>query len=155
MSSPLFSPAATLLLLAATSSAIETSSESDQFESTEVALLGKRAHFECSVKSPNNAAEVEIWWQFKDANISNSDRHQVSSRPPITSAQPCQVGPRKKRSNEEHACSFVCAPLLASWLRRSNVVGTQLAEMAWRRRRRGVTEERSAAQHAHGSCNME
>ena len=46
-------------------------------ESREAALLGKRAHFECSVRSPNNAAELEIWWQFKEANISNSVRYQV------------------------------------------------------------------------------
>ena len=49
------------------------------FESREAALLGKRAHFECSVRSPNNAAELEIWWQFKEANISNSVRYQVRS----------------------------------------------------------------------------
>ena len=49
------------------------------FESREAALLGKRAHFEGSVRSPNNAAELEIWWQFKEANISNSVRYQVRS----------------------------------------------------------------------------
>ena len=52
-------------------------SDGGDFESREAALLGKRAHFECSVRSPNNAAELEIWWQFKEANISNSVRYQV------------------------------------------------------------------------------
>ena len=51
-----------------------------EFESREAALLGKRAHFECSVRSPNNAAELEIWWQFREANISNSVRYQVRLR---------------------------------------------------------------------------
>lgn len=40
-------------------------------------MLGKRAHFECSVKSPNNAAELEIWWQIREANLTNSARSQV------------------------------------------------------------------------------
>ena len=45
----------------------------------ETAILDKRAQFECSVKSPN-AAEVEIWWQFRQQNVSSqySDSHKVN-----------------------------------------------------------------------------
>ena len=44
----------------------------------ETAILDKRASFECSVKSPN-AAEVEIWWQFQNKNVTAqvSDAHKV------------------------------------------------------------------------------
>ena len=44
----------------------------------ETAILDKRASFECSVKSPN-AAEVEIWWQFQNQNVTTqiSDSHKV------------------------------------------------------------------------------
>ena len=44
----------------------------------ETAILDKRASFECSVKSPN-AAEVEIWWQFQNQNVTAqiSDSHKV------------------------------------------------------------------------------
>jgi len=35
------------------------------------AILYRRAQFECSVKSPENAAEVEIWWQFQDKNVTS------------------------------------------------------------------------------------
>ena len=47
--------------------------------SLETAILDKKAQFECSVKSPN-AAEVEIWWQFRQQNVSSqySDSHQVN-----------------------------------------------------------------------------
>ena len=48
----------------------------------ETAILDKRASFECSVKSPN-AAEVEIWWQFQNENVTSqiSDSHKVRSIP--------------------------------------------------------------------------
>ena len=39
------------------------------------AVLDRRAQFDCSVKSPNNAAQVEIWWQFQDKNVPS---HAVS-----------------------------------------------------------------------------
>ena len=42
------------------------------------AILGKKAQFDCSVKSPDNAAELEIWWQFGSKNITNSDRFDIS-----------------------------------------------------------------------------
>ena len=32
------------------------------------AVLYRKAQFECSVKSPN-AAEVEIWWQLQEKNV--------------------------------------------------------------------------------------
>ena len=46
----------------------------------ETAILDKRASFECSVKSPN-AAEVEIWWQFQNKNVTDqvSDAHKVGN----------------------------------------------------------------------------
>ena len=46
----------------------------------ETAILDKRASFECSVKSPN-AAEVEIWWQFQNKNVTAqvSDAHKVGN----------------------------------------------------------------------------
>ena len=45
------------------------------FESREAALLGKRAHFECSVRSPNNAAELEIWDGIQLCRICIYDRN--------------------------------------------------------------------------------
>lgn len=42
-------------------------------------VLGKRAEFKCSVKSADEsaAAEVDIWWQFGNQNISQSERFKV------------------------------------------------------------------------------
>jgi hypothetical protein len=44
----------------------------------ETAILDKRASFECSVKS-QNVAEIEIWWQFQNQNVTAqiSDSHKV------------------------------------------------------------------------------
>jgi len=44
----------------------------------EVALLSKTATFECSVQSPDAAAEVDIWWQAKGQNLTNGDRFSIS-----------------------------------------------------------------------------
>ncbi len=56
--------------------------ESPLLKGREVALLGKEALFRCSVQSPDDAAEVHIWWQTKGRNISNSDRYEVQKEPP-------------------------------------------------------------------------
>ena len=42
------------------------------------AVLDRRAQFDCSVKSTGsaeNAAQVEIWWQFQDKNVTS---HAIS-----------------------------------------------------------------------------
>jgi hypothetical protein len=44
----------------------------------ETALLGKRAQFQCNVQSPN-AAELTIWWQFQNKNLTKSPNDQHHS----------------------------------------------------------------------------
>ncbi len=41
-------------------------------------LLERRAQFQCSVKSPDAVAEVDIWWEAGGNNLTNSDRVEVT-----------------------------------------------------------------------------
>ena len=44
----------------------------------ETALLHESATFRCAVQGPDgDAAEVDIWWQFKGTNVTLNDRVQV------------------------------------------------------------------------------
>ena len=50
----------------------------DNNVSEEASQLNERATFHCKVKSPDGAAELELWWQNKrEENITNSDKIKV------------------------------------------------------------------------------
>lgn len=43
-----------------------------------VAIVGNPAQFQCSVQSQSGeAAEVQLWWQIQNENITNSNKYEV------------------------------------------------------------------------------
>lgn len=53
---------------------------SDANVSEEASKLNERATFHCKVKSPDGAAELELWWQNKGENITNTDKIKVTKQ---------------------------------------------------------------------------